>query len=78
MHYGVAGKPTRRAERPAGLPRVPRPMHACMGPTALRRYWVSWKADGTRYLLFIYCMGAYLVDRSFNVVRLEMRFPTRA
>jgi mRNA-capping enzyme len=36
-----------------------------------RRYWVTWKADGTRYLLLITTMGTYLIDRSFNVRRVQ-------
>eukprot|EP00884_Botryococcus_braunii_P019053 jgi/Botrbrau1/5831/Bobra.0366s0013.1 len=40
-----------------------------------RRYWVTWKADGTRYLLYIMPYGTFLVDRSFNVRRVQMRFP---
>ncbi|KAF5841083.1 hypothetical protein DUNSADRAFT_14482 [Dunaliella salina] len=40
------------------------------------RYWVSWKADGTRYLLLILNQGCYLINREFKVVRLQMRFPT--
>ena len=31
------------------------------------RYGVTWKADGTRYMLLIQRWGAYLVDRSFKV-----------
>ena len=30
------------------------------------RYWVTWKADGTRYMLLIHESGTYLVDRSFR------------
>ncbi|GFR49356.1 hypothetical protein Agub_g11382, partial [Astrephomene gubernaculifera] len=40
-----------------------------------RRYHVTWKADGTRYMVFILPQGTYVMDRSFNVVRCEMRFP---
>ena len=36
---------------------------------------VTWKADGTRYLLLLCMWGAYLVDRSFHVRRVQMRFP---
>lgn len=39
------------------------------------RYWATWKADGTRYMALILKQGTYLMDRSFNVVRCEMRFP---
>ncbi len=37
------------------------------------RYWVTWKADGTRYMLLIMHHGAYLVDRSFKVRRLQVQ-----
>mmetsp|Transcript_11085 Transcript_11085/g.23903 ORF Transcript_11085/g.23903 Transcript_11085/m.23903 type:complete len:801 (-) Transcript_11085:769-3171(-) len=40
------------------------------------RYWVTWKADGTRYMMWISKTGCYLIDRSAKVVRLQMRFPT--
>ena len=42
------------------------------------RYYVTWKADGTRYMLYISNMGTYLVDRSFKVRRVQMRWPTAA
>ena len=42
------------------------------------RYYVTWKADGTRYLLFLMPSGTYIIDRSFNVRRVQARFPTRA
>ncbi len=41
------------------------------------RYFVTWKADGTRYLLLLMQWGVYLIDRSFNVQRVQMRFPLR-
>lgn len=41
-----------------------------------RRYWVTWKADGTRYMLLLSKWGVYLIDRAFRVRRLQMRFPT--
>ena len=37
------------------------------------RYWVTWKADGTRYMLLILNHGTYLVDRSFKVRRLQVQ-----
>ncbi|PNH08065.1 mRNA-capping enzyme [Tetrabaena socialis] len=37
-------------------------------------YWATWKADGTRYMVLILQHGTYIMDRSFNVVRCEMRF----
>lgn len=40
------------------------------------RYWVTWKADGTRFLMWITSLGCYLMDRSFKVKRVQMRFPT--
>ena len=42
------------------------------------RYYVTWKADGTRYMLYISVLGTYLVDRSFNARRVQMRWPTAA
>ena len=36
---------------------------------------VTWKADGTRYLLLLCMWGTYLVDRSFHVRRVQMRYP---
>ena len=41
-----------------------------------RPYLVTWKADGTRYLVFIMPHATYLLDRAFNVRRLQMRWPT--
>lgn len=41
-----------------------------------RRYWVTWKADGTRYLILIHRTGTYLIDRSNAVTRVQMRWPT--
>ena len=38
-------------------------------------YSVTWKADGTRYMLLLMRDGAYLVDRKFDVRRVQMRFP---
>eukprot|EP00958_Prasinococcus_capsulatus_P023274 scaffold3423_cov379-Prasinococcus_capsulatus_cf.AAC.2 len=42
-----------------------------------RAYRVTWKADGTRYMLFILMDGSYLIDRKFNVRRVQMRFPVK-
>ena len=36
---------------------------------------MTWKADGTRYLLLVCIWGCYLVDRAFRVRRVQMRFP---
>ena len=38
-----------------------------------RRYWVTWKADGARYMLVANLRGCYLIDRSANVLRLQVR-----
>ncbi|GLC40885.1 hypothetical protein PLESTB_000012700 [Pleodorina starrii] len=45
-----------------------------LGDLSAYRYHVTWKADGTRYMVFIVSQGTYIMDRSFNVVRCEMRF----
>lgn len=42
-----------------------------------RYYYATWKADGTRYMMLITMDGCYLIDRSFNVRRVQMRFPCR-
>ncbi|KAI5065958.1 hypothetical protein GOP47_0018582 [Adiantum capillus-veneris] len=42
-----------------------------------RYYYATWKADGTRYMMFITRDGCYLVDRKFHFRRVQMRFPTR-
>lgn len=39
-----------------------------------RRYRVTWKADGTRYMLLLCKWGTYLLDRSFAVRRLQVGF----
>ncbi|PSC72146.1 mRNA-capping enzyme isoform X1 [Micractinium conductrix] len=41
-----------------------------------RQYWVTWKADGTRYMLVLLRWGTYLVDRKFAIRRVQMRWPT--
>lgn len=41
-----------------------------------RRYWVTWKADGTRYLILLHRAGTYLIDRSNAVRRVQMRWPS--
>jgi mRNA-capping enzyme len=41
-----------------------------------RRYLVTWKADGTRFLLAATHWGCYLLDRAFVVRRAQARFPT--
>ncbi len=40
------------------------------------RYKVSWKADGTRYLLLIMNQGCYLINRSYKIVRLQVHTHT--
>ncbi|KAF5476217.1 hypothetical protein F2P56_007950 [Juglans regia] len=42
-----------------------------------RYYYATWKADGTRYMMLITIDGCYLIDRSFNFRRVQMRFPCR-
>lgn len=34
---------------------------------------VTWKADGTRYMLLLCKWGVYVIDRSFRVRRVQMR-----
>lgn len=41
-----------------------------------RHYWLTWKADGTRYMVMLTHMGAYVINRSFDIRRVQMRFPT--
>ncbi|KAI3861270.1 hypothetical protein MKX03_017401 [Papaver bracteatum] len=36
---------------------------------------VTWKADGVRYFMLINSDGCYLIDRNFNFLRVQMRFP---
>ena len=45
---------------------------ANLGLFRTNRYWVTWKADGTRYLLLLCRWGAYLLDRSFSVRRVQV------
>ncbi|VVA93609.1 unnamed protein product [Arabis nemorensis] len=42
-----------------------------------RYYYVTWKADGTRYMMLITIDGCYLIDRNFKFRRTQMRFPCR-
>ena len=42
-----------------------------------RKYQVTWKADGTRYLLAIMPWGSYFIDRALGVQRVQARFPCR-
>ncbi|KAL3701796.1 hypothetical protein R1sor_019818 [Riccia sorocarpa] len=41
-----------------------------------RYYYATWKADGTRYMLFLTRDGCYLIDRNFRFRRVQLRFPT--
>jgi mRNA capping enzyme, catalytic domain len=34
---------------------------------------VTWKADGTRYMLLLCKWGVYVIDRSFRIRRVQMR-----
>ncbi|KAL2612317.1 hypothetical protein R1flu_024009 [Riccia fluitans] len=43
-----------------------------------RYYYATWKADGTRYMLFLTRDGCYLIDRNFRFRRVQLRFPTRS
>ena len=43
-----------------------------------KRYRVTWKADGTRYMLLAFTEGAFLIDRKNRFRRVQMRFPTRS
>uniref|UniRef100_A0A7S0RP26 Tyrosine specific protein phosphatases domain-containing protein n=1 Tax=Pyramimonas obovata TaxID=1411642 RepID=A0A7S0RP26_9CHLO len=42
-----------------------------------RPYHVTWKADGTRYMLLLVLDGVYLIDRKFEFRRVQMCFPRR-
>ena len=44
-------------------------------PWRLCRYWFTWKADGTRYMLYLSHSGTYLIDRRMKISRVQMRFP---
>ena len=46
-----------------------------MHELASREYHVTWKADGTRYMLLCMRDGAYLLDRKFATRRVSVRFP---
>ena len=52
----------------------PRPSHL---PQLLEEklYYVTWKADGTRYMVVLMQDGVYLINRSFEVRRVQMHFP---
>lgn len=42
-----------------------------------RYYSVTWKADGTRYMMLITHDGCYLINRKFHFRRVQMRFPLK-
>ncbi|KAG6503247.1 hypothetical protein ZIOFF_035558 [Zingiber officinale] len=42
-----------------------------------RYYYATWKANGTRYMMFINSTGCYLIDRNFYFRRVQMRFPLK-
>ena len=44
---------------------------------AAEPYTVSWKADGTRYMLGIRNGNVYLADRDFRIYRAVLHFPDR-
>ena len=46
-----------------------------MAQLSRQEYHVTWKADGTRYMLLLMRDGVYLIDRKFAVRRVTMRFP---
>ena len=45
---------------------------------AKRRYFATWKADGTRFLLLILRFGAYLLNRSMQVRRVQVSISSPA
>ena len=45
-----------------------------MAQLSRQEYHVTWKADGTRYMLLLMRDGVYLIDRKFAVRRVTMRF----
>lgn len=40
-----------------------------------RCYYATWNADGTRHMMLVTMDGCYLIKRSFNFRRVQMRFP---
>ena len=43
-----------------------------LGQLRRRHYRVTWKADGTRYMLLLCTWGAYLIDRAYSVRRVQV------
>lgn len=39
-------------------------------------YWVTYKADGTRYMLLLTRCGVFVINRDFEFQRVEQRFPS--
>ena len=46
-----------------------------MDTISRHEYHVTWKADGTRYMVLLMRDGTYLIDRKFEIRRVTMRFP---
>jgi mRNA-capping enzyme len=44
-----------------------------LGQLRARHYMVTWKADGTRYMLLLCSWGTYLIDRAYSVRRVQVR-----
>ena len=38
-------------------------------------YYATWKADGTRYMMLITLDKCYLIDKSYNFQKVQIRFP---
>ncbi|KAM7260320.1 hypothetical protein ACFE04_016061 [Oxalis oulophora] len=71
MNFGGGGKMQFPGSHPVSLNRE--------NLKLLRRryYYATWKADGTRYMMLITTNGCFLIDRSFNFRRVQMRFPCK-
>ena len=79
MSLARGGRPVGQYERLAFPGAQPVSLDAAnLANLTARPYLVTWKADGTRYLVFIMPHATYLLDRAFNVRRLQMRWPTPA
>mgnify|MGYP006132026011 FL=1 len=46
-----------------------------MNELSKQSYHVTWKADGTRYMLLLMRDGVYLIDRKFTIRRVTLRCP---
>ncbi|XWS67192.1 hypothetical protein CRYUN_Cryun05aG0266600 [Craigia yunnanensis] len=71
LNLGVRGHPQFPGSHPVSLNRDNLQL------LRQRYYYATWKADGTRYMMLITVDGCYLIDRSFNFRRVQMRFPCR-